>query len=285
MTTPGNAPASAVPAPPSPQKTPSAQKTPPRQKTPRELARLDRTSVVYKSKKGRVQALDAISLSLRANEVVALVGPSGCGKSTALRMIAGLLKPTTGTVEVGIKQHTRTLGGLSMMFQTPTLLDWRSVLGNVMLPLETRDISKAEARERSAHMLERVGLADFMHRRPYELSGGMQQRTAVARALVSEPEMLLLDEPFGALDAITRDQMCVELEGLVEERSMGVLLITHSIAEAILLGDRIVVMSGRPGSILEEIQVPLTKPRSIEDRISPAANEIESRLLRLLAVR
>jgi NitT/TauT family transport system ATP-binding protein len=124
-----------------------------------------------------------------------------------------------------------------------------------------------------------------MHRRPYELSGGMQQRAAVARALVSEPEMLLLDEPFGALDAITRDQMCVELEGLVEERSMSVLLITHSVAEAILLGDRIVVMSGRPGRVLEEIDVPLTRPRSIEDRISAAANEIESRLLRLLAIR
>jgi NitT/TauT family transport system ATP-binding protein len=267
MTTPASA--SAVPAP----------------RARRELARLNGTSVVYKSKKGRVEALDAVSLTLHANEVVALVGPSGCGKSTTLRLIAGLLAPSAGTVEVGIAQRTRALGGLSMMFQTPTLLDWRTVLGNVMLPLETRDISKAEARERSAHMLERVGLADFMHRRPYELSGGMQQRAAVARALVSEPEMLLLDEPFGALDAITRDQMCVELEGLVEERSMSVLLITHSVAEAILLGDRIVVMSGRPGRVLEEIDVPLTRPRSIEDRISAAANEIESRLLRLLAIR
>lgn len=249
------------------------------------VAALRDVSVVFGKKDRRVIALNQISMELRVNEVVSLVGPSGCGKSTSLRVIAGLAKPTAGSVEVAIDRKTETLGGLSMMFQTPSLLDWRTVLGNVMLPLEQRDIDKAEARERAEHLLERVGLADFIHRRPYELSGGMQQRTAVARALVTEPEVLLLDEPFGALDAITRDQMCVLLDGLVEERSMSVLLVTHSISEAIMLSDRILVMSGRPGRVLEELVVPLTRPREIDNRLNENARELEARMLTLLALR
>jgi len=248
-------------------------------------ATLNDVSVVFGVKGKRVVALDRISMELRKNEVVALVGPSGCGKSTSLRVIAGLSKPTAGTVQVNVDRKTRALGGFSMMFQTPSLLDWRSVLGNVMLPLEQRDISKAEARQRAEHLLERVGLADFQHRRPYELSGGMQQRTAVARALVTDPEVLLLDEPFGALDAITRDQMCVVLEGLVEERSMSVLLVTHSISEAIMLSDRILVMSGRPGRVLEELSVPLARPRELDNRLDKNARELEARMLTLLALR
>ena len=246
---------------------------------------LSDVSVSYRTKTGVVQAVSGLNMEVRSNEVVALVGPSGCGKSTSLRLIAGLAKATTGTVEVGLPRHTRELGGLSMMFQTPTLLDWRTVLGNVMLPMENRDVSKVEAQQRAEHLLEQVGLADFRHRRPFELSGGMQQRVAVARSLVTDPELLLLDEPFGALDAITRDQMCVDLERLVDERSVSVLLVTHSIQEAIVLGDRILVMSDRPGRILEEIVVPLGRPRTIEDRISAVAHDIEDRMLRLLALR
>jgi NitT/TauT family transport system ATP-binding protein len=249
------------------------------------VAMLGDVSVVFGKKDKQVVALDRISMELRGDEVVSLVGPSGCGKSTSLRVIAGLAEPTAGAVQVNVDRKTRALGGLSMMFQSPSLLDWRTVLGNVMLPLEQRRISKAEARERSEHLLERVGLADFMHRRPYELSGGMQQRTAVARALVTEPEVLLLDEPFGALDAITRDQMCVVLEGLVEERSMSVLLVTHSMSEAIMLSDRILVMSGRPGRVLEELPVPLARPREIGNRLDENARELEARMLTLLALR
>jgi NitT/TauT family transport system ATP-binding protein len=249
------------------------------------VAALSDVSVVFGNKGKKLVALDRISLKLGRNEVVSLVGPSGCGKSTSLRVIAGLAKPTAGSVQVNVDRKTKALGGFSMMFQTPSLLDWRTVLGNVLLPLEERSIRKAEARERAEHLLERVGLKDFLHRRPYELSGGMQQRTAVARALVTDPEVLLLDEPFGALDAITRDEMCVVLEGLVEERSMSVLLVTHSISEAILLSDRIVVMSGRPGRVLEELPVPLSRPRKIDQRLNEKALELEARMLTLLALR
>jgi NitT/TauT family transport system ATP-binding protein len=248
-------------------------------------AALSDVSVVFGKKGKKIVALDRISLKLGRNEVVALVGPSGCGKSTSLRVIAGLAKPTAGSVQVNVDRKTKALGGFSMMFQTPSLLDWRTVLGNVMLPLEERDVSKAEARERAEHLLERVGLKDFLHRRPYELSGGMQQRTAAARALVTDPEVLLLDEPFGALDAITRDEMCVVLEGLVEERSMSVLLVTHSISEAIMLSDRILVMSGRPGRVLEQLPVPLSRPRKIDHRLDEKALELEARMLTLLALR
>ena len=249
------------------------------------VAALSDVSVVFGKKGKKIVALDRISLTLGRNEVVALVGPSGCGKSTSLRVIAGLAKPTAGTVQVNVDRKTKALGGFSMMFQTPSLLDWRTVLGNVMLPLEERDVSKAEARERAEHLIERVGLKDFLHRRPYELSGGMQQRTAAARALVTDPEVLLLDEPFGALDAITRDEMCVVLEGLVEERSMSVLLVTHSISEAIMLSDRILVMSGRPGRVLEQLPVPLSRPRKIDHRLGEKALELEARMLTLLALR
>jgi NitT/TauT family transport system ATP-binding protein len=248
-------------------------------------AALSDVSVVFGKKGKKIVALDRISLTLGRNEVVSLVGPSGCGKSTSLRVIAGLAKPTAGSVQVNVDRKTKALGGFSMMFQTPSLLDWRTVLGNVMLPLEERDVSKAEARERAEHLLERVGLKDFLHRRPYELSGGMQQRTAAARALVTDPEVLLLDEPFGALDAITRDEMCVVLEGLVEERSMSVLLVTHSISEAIMLSDRILVMSGRPGRVLEQLPVPLSRPRKIDHRLDEKALELEARMLTLLALR
>jgi NitT/TauT family transport system ATP-binding protein len=249
------------------------------------VASLSDVSVVFGTKGKKIVALDRISLKLGRNEVVSLVGPSGCGKSTSLRVIAGLAKPTAGSVQVNVDRKTKALGGFSMMFQTPSLLDWRTVLGNVLLPLEERSIRKAEARERAEHLLERVGLKDFLHRRPYELSGGMQQRTAVARALVTDPEVLLLDEPFGALDAITRDEMCVVLEGLVAERSMSVLLVTHSVSEAILLSDRIVVMSGRPGRVLEELPVPLSRPRKIDQRLNEKALELEARMLTLLALR
>jgi NitT/TauT family transport system ATP-binding protein len=243
--------------------------------------RLDDVSMFFGAKRS-VHALDSVSLELRSNEVVALVGPSGCGKSTSLRLIAGLAKASSGRVEVNVPRRVTASGGLAMMFQTPSLLDWRTVLGNVLLPLEGRGLARSEAHARAAAMLEQVGLSDFAQRRPFELSGGMQQRVAIARALVSNPDLLLLDEPFGALDAITRDRMCVDLENLVSERSMSVLLITHSIQEAVFLADRILVMSGRPGRILEEIDVPLKRPRTIHDRLSSTARDIEERLLTLL---
>lgn len=229
-----------------------------------------------------VLALTNVNLELQRNEIVALLGPSGCGKSTTLRMLAGLAQPTSGTLEVNVSREAKQLGGISMMFQSPALLDWRTVFGNVVLPLEHREISKQEATDRAERLVEAVGLADFKKRRPYELSGGMQQRVAMARALVTDPTLLLLDEPFGALDAITRDQMCVELNRLVEARSMTVLLVTHSVVEAVYLADRVLVMSSRPGRIIDEVEIPIPRPRAFEIRASNEVRDLEVRLLHSL---
>jgi NitT/TauT family transport system ATP-binding protein len=249
------------------------------------VAHLSDVFMVYgKRRHKKVTALANLSISLGADEVVAIIGPSGCGKSTTLRLLAGLAAPTRGEVEVKIPARSTPMGGIAMMFQSATLLDWRTVLGNVMLPLETRSVDKKKAQTRARELLTTVGLEAFADRHPHELSGGMQQRTAIARALITEPDLLLLDEPFGALDAITRDQMCAELNRLVEARSMSVLLITHSISEAVILADRILVMSPRPGTITEEIVVPLPRPRRLTDRLSADARDLEAHLLDALSL-
>lgn len=224
----------------------------------------------------RVEAVSNVNMTVSKGEVVVLLGPSGCGKTTTLRMVAGLEVPSGGTVNIGLLSGG--LGGVSMMFQAPALLDWRTVEGNVQLPLEGRGLSKADISERVENVLETVGLSDFRRRRPYELSGGMQQRVAVARALVTEPSLLLMDEPFAALDMITRDRMGLELERICSGRSLTIMLVTHSISEAVFLGDRIFVMSRRPATIAEEIMVPISRPRTLEHKISMAARDLENRL-------
>jgi NitT/TauT family transport system ATP-binding protein len=249
---------------------------------PSTLAEIENVSVVYTVKNVRQPpALVDVSLSVRTDEVVALIGPSGCGKSTCLRLLAGLLQPTTGRVRVGSKS-TESTGGISVMFQTPALLDWRSVLRNVTLPLEARRVGTAEATRRASDMVDLVGLAAFRDRKPYELSGGQQQRVALARALVTEPDLLLLDEPFGALDAITRDKLAVELQSICAGRRMSTLLVTHSVSEAIFLADRILVMESHPGRISEEIHVQFERPRQLADRTKSESQALESRLLDLL---
>ncbi len=232
--------------------------------------------MVFGKHEHQVVALDHASLTVRANEVVALLGPSGCGKSTTLRIIAGLAEPSNGDVRVATSGNGA--GGMSMMFQTPALLDWRTVRGNVMLPLEISGVPRAEAEREADRLLKMVGLERFAGTRPYQLSGGMQQRVAIARALISDPLLLLLDEPFGALDAITRDQMCNELSTICASRPISVLLVTHSIAEAIFLADRIYVMSARPGRIVREVTVPMARPRVADDRASAAWVELEADL-------
>jgi NitT/TauT family transport system ATP-binding protein len=246
------------------------------------IAALDGVSVVFGNRRlHQPPTLDDISLAIDPEGVVALIGPSGCGKSTTLRLLCGLAQPTTGTVKVG-PTSAASRGGISVMFQTPALLDWRSVLRNVTLPLETRGVAKDEARERASVMLDLVGLGALKERRPYELSGGQQQRVALARALVTDPDLLLLDEPFGALDAITRDRMCEELQAICADRRMATVLVTHSVSEAIFLADRILVMQSHPGRITEEIHVSLERPRSLGDRTMPEAKELEAHLLSLL---
>jgi NitT/TauT family transport system ATP-binding protein len=209
----------------------------------------------------RVDALLDINLDVEQGEFIAVVGASGCGKSTLLRLVAGLMQPTAGTVEIGGRPIQGPDPGIGIVFQTPVLLPWRSVRRNVELQLDIRRISTPSVRSRVDDLLQLVGLSGFEERKPYELSGGMQQRVSICRALVHDPSILLMDEPFGALDALTREQMNLELQRIWMETRKTVLFITHSITEAVMLGDRIVVMTPRPGHIMEIVPVPLPRPR------------------------
>jgi NitT/TauT family transport system ATP-binding protein len=247
------------------------------------IARLEGVSLSFGTGDKVVHALHDVSLEIGRNEFVALLGPSGCGKSTTLKLLEGLLRPTAGTVTSPMIEGGEKARSASVMFQTPALLDWRTNLKNVTLPLEVQRVGRREAEERAAAILERVGLGAFMDKHPYELSGGMQQRVSLARALVTDPELLLLDEPFGALDAITRDQLCVELQRMCLDRSMSVVFVTHSISEAIFLADRIVVMSARPGRIADESPVRIPRPRDLADRTRDDARELEAKFLSSLA--
>lgn len=209
-------------------------------------------------------ALEGIDLTLEPGEIVAIVGASGCGKSTLLRLAAGLLQPTTGQVALtGVSPIAARAAGvaLGMVFQDATLLAWRSALDNVALPLELAQVPRKEGRARALAELERVGLADIATRRPHQLSGGMKMRVALARALVAAPALLLLDEPFGALDEITRHRLDEELLRLVAERGCGALLVTHSVAEAVFVADRVVILAPRPGRVVGEVRVAFSPPR------------------------
>ncbi|MCW0213711.1 MAG: ABC transporter ATP-binding protein [Pseudonocardia sp.] len=204
---------------------------------------------------GDVRALDGIELTVGDGEFVSLIGPSGCGKSTLLRVVADLEQPTAGVVEVAGKSaaQARTDQEYGIAFQQAGLLEWRTVAENVELPLQVHGMAKAERRARAVELLELVGLADFAGSRPSQLSGGMQQRVAIARALAPSPRLLLMDEPFGALDEMTRERMQAELLRIAGETGAAVLFVTHSIPEAVVLADRVVVMSPRPGRITDVV--------------------------------
>jgi NitT/TauT family transport system ATP-binding protein len=206
------------------------------------------------------------------------VWPSGCGKSTLLRMIAGLDRATKGTVTVDSRRVTAPLPGIGIVFQRDLLLDWRTVLDNVLLPSEFQRMNRRDAEGRARELLAELGVADFADRHPWELSGGMRQRVSIARALLCKPAMLFLDEPFSALDALTRDQMNVVLQKVQLAERVTTLLITHSILEAVFLSDRVIVMSARPGRILDEIPVPFLHPRRLAIREDPAFVEIARRI-------
>jgi NitT/TauT family transport system ATP-binding protein len=217
----------------------------------------------------RTEALGHIDLDIARGEFVSIVGPSGCGKSTFMRLVAGLMPPSAGTMEVFGRAVTGPVGDLGIVFQNPTLLDWRDVLGNVLFQVEIRGMPASRYRERALQLIDQVGLAEFANRYPHELSGGMKQRTAIARALVHEPPLLLMDEPFGALDALTREQMRLDLERIWMTSRKTVLFITHSIDEAVLLSDRVVVMSPRPGRIERVLAIDLPRPRGLAARRHP----------------
>ncbi len=205
---------------------------------------------------GRLQALDGLDLAVAAGEVVSIIGPNGCGKSTLLRVIAGLLSPGSGRVTVN--------GSVGIVFQEPRLLPWRTVGSNVSYPLELAGVPATERADRTNAALTLVGLPDFADARPSQLSGGMAQRTALARALVREPDVLLLDEPFSALDALTRERFDVDLLGSWVKPGSTIVAVTHSIAEAIFLADRVIVLSPRPGRVVADIAVAVPQPRSFE---------------------
>jgi NitT/TauT family transport system ATP-binding protein len=215
-------------------------------------------------------AIDEVDLRIREGEFVAIVGPSGCGKSTLLRLIAGLAVPTRGRVQVGGAAVAGPQTNLGIVFQNPVLLDWRNVLDNVLIQVELRGLSPKLYKERALKLLEQVGLGEFKDRYPRELSGGMRQRASIVRALIHDPPILLMDEPFGALDALTREQMRIDLEALWLASGKTVLFVTHSIDEAVLLADRVIVMSPRPGRVDRIVDVDLARPRGLSARKQPA---------------
>jgi len=228
-------------------------------------------SMMFQAAGGNVHALDDISLDIREGEFLSLIGPSGCGKSTLLRLVGDLLVATGGTVTVKGKtaQQARLDRDYGMVFQAATLLEWRRVAANVELPLEIMGVDQPERTARSAEMLHLVGLDAFSGHYPWQLSGGMQQRVAIARALVFQPSILLMDEPFGALDEMTRERMQMELLRIQEQTGTTIVFVTHSIPEAAFLSDRVAVMSRRPGRITEVIDVDLPQPRVFETREDP----------------
>jgi NitT/TauT family transport system ATP-binding protein len=221
----------------------------------------DRLTMVYPNGNGGLRALESVSLSVRPQEFVCVVGPSGCGKSTLLRLLGGLLRPTGGQVIFEGKPLTAPRRRIGFVFQKANLMPWRSVLANVMLPLELQNTPAAEAQARAQTLIELVGLSGFEASLPRDLSGGMEQRVAIARALIHNPEVLLLDEPFGALDALTRERMGAELLRIWEARKTTVVMVTHSIPEALLLSDRVLALSPRPGQVKLTLEVGLPRPR------------------------
>lgn len=227
------------------------------------MIRMTDVSQTFHARRASVAALAGINLSVAAGEFVAIVGRSGCGKSTMLRLVAGLLPPTTGEVVVGGEPVRRPRRDIGMVFQRPALLPWRSVLDNVLLPVEFFGWRRSAYRDRALDLLETVGLEGFYKRRPHELSGGMQQRVALCRSLLTEPRALLMDEPFSALDALTREELSAELQRIHVEHATTILFVTHSIDEAVLLADRVVVLTPRPGRIRKILDVGIPRPRTL----------------------
>lgn len=223
----------------------------------------------YRGADGETVALDDVSFSVREGEFVAIVGPSGCGKSTLLKILTGLLAKTTGELSLRGEEITRPRPDIGIVFQSPVLFPWRNVMGNVLLPIDVLRRRRESYRSRALDLIELVGLKGFERKYPWQLSGGMQQRVAISRGLIHEPAMLLMDEPFGALDAMTREHMNVQLQRIWIDRKKTILFITHSIPEAVFLADRVFVMTPRPGRIQAVEEINIDRPRGLEVMNTP----------------
>jgi NitT/TauT family transport system ATP-binding protein len=248
-----------------------------------ESIRVERLCKVYRSTDGtEVKALSEVSFTIGRGEFVSIVGQSGCGKSSLLKILAGLLSKTSGTIFIEGEEPDGPRRDIGIMFQKPLLLEWRRVLDNVLLPVEIYRLDRKKYEEKARKLLGTAGLADFLRKYPFELSGGMQQRVALCRALVAEPSLLLMDEPFGALDTLTRQKMGFELLRLWEEWKSTVLFVTHDVDEAVMLSDKVLVMSSRPGRILGSFTVDLPRPRQIFAKDTSEFIHISSRIRRCL---
>jgi len=239
---------------------------------------------IYQTLEGeRIHALDSIDLAVHEGEFVSVVGPSGCGKSTLLRLLAGTLAKTSGEI---LLRGTPVVGprrDIGIVFQSSTLLPWRNVLQNTLLPVDVQGLDRKRHTERAFDLLKMVGLAGFERKYPFELSGGMQQRVSITRALVHDPAVLLMDEPFGALDALTREQMNLDLQRIWAAARKTVFFITHSISEAVFLADRVIVMSPRPGRIIAELNVTFPRPRTLDVMGTPQFGQLVTEIRRELA--
>jgi NitT/TauT family transport system ATP-binding protein len=237
-----------------------------RQSTPKSTTPFIRVTDLakrYDTRHGAIEAIQKVSFEVNQGEFISIVGPSGCGKSTLMKMIGTLLKPSSGSIQFSGLPANATSPDLGMVFQDAVLLPWRNVFENVCLPIEVMKLDRKKYEKRAHDLIELVGLNGFEDKYPSELSGGMQQRTSIARALVSDPAMLLMDEPFGALDALTRETMTQELQRIWAESKKTVLFITHSISEAVFLSDRVLVMTARPSRVEEIMDINLPRPRAM----------------------
>ncbi len=232
--------------------------------------RVEGVSKVYSTRQGEIFAVDDVSLDLPEHGFMSLLGPSGCGKSTLLLMSAGLVSRTAGTITISGNPVERPYTDLGIVFQDANLLDWRCVIDNLLIQAEFRGLDKSRLRDRGRELLDMVGLAGYERRYPHELSGGMRQRVSICRALVHDPPLLLMDEPFGALDALTRDQLNLDLQDIWVESRKTILFVTHSITEAVFLSDTVIVMTPQPGRVGAVVDIDLPRPREFAIRETPA---------------
>ncbi len=247
--------------------------------------RIENLRKVFRVSGRELVAVQDVTLDIRQGELVSLVGPSGCGKSTVLSILAGLLSADGGTVEIGNAENPFTPGrDIGMVFQKALLLKWRTILDNVMLPAEILGLPRRETRERARDLLQMVGLGDFAEAYPQQLSGGMQQRAAIARALVHDPKLILMDEPFGALDALTREKMNLELLRIWRESRKTILFVTHGIQEAVFLGSQVAVMTAGPARMADQFHIELPEPRHLDVKTTEAFGAYARRIYGLLGL-